>query len=378
MCQLKCDKPWTVPEYLLFQTMFQQLFAITRNTFVEAIRQPIFMVLIGIGILLLTVINPSMAAYSMDHGADIQMMITMGLSMVALITLLLAAFTTTGVVAEEIERKTVLTVVSKPVGKPLFIVSKFLGVACAIALAYYLLSLTLLLTYRHGVMTTARDHFDQPVMTFGVLAVLVALVVATVGNYLYRWVFTSTFIVTACASATVALSLVSVISHEWTLQSPLTDLEVEDWRGGQLIIGQLVIFQAMLILTAIAIACSTRLGRLPTILICWALFLFGLVSNSLSGAVNKFLSIPQSAGVYESMGAIWASDAELHVKLLCLLLKVIYLVFPNLQFLWPGEAIFQGHPFTLELLGMMSVYALMHITVALCIAVILFQRREVG
>ena len=236
--------------------MLQQLFAISRNTFVESIRQPIFSVMIFFAWLVLIVLNPSMSAYSMEHGADVQMLITMGLSTVAVMTLLLAAFTATGVIAEEIERKTVLTVVSKPVGRPLFILGKYLGVAAATTLAYYLMAVILLLTYRHGVMSTASDHFDQPVWTFAALGVLAALGVAVTTNYLYRWVFTSTFVLAAAATMTLALLMVAVISPQWTLQSPLADLASDDWRGAQLLVGLGVVFEAMLILTAAAVACS--------------------------------------------------------------------------------------------------------------------------
>lgn len=358
--------------------MLQQLFAISRNTFVESIRQPIFSVMIFFAWLVLIVLNPSMSAYSMEHGADVQMLITMGLSTVAVMTLLLAAFTATGVIAEEIERKTVLTVVSKPVGRPLFILGKYLGVAAATTLAYYLMAVILLLTYRHGVMSTASDHFDQPVWTFAALGVLAALGVAVTTNYLYRWVFTSTFVLAAAATMTLALLMVAVISPQWTLQSPLADLASDDWRGAQLLVGLGVVFEAMLILTAAAVACSTRLGRVPTLLICIVLFLLGLTSNSLSGLVNKWMSVPQSAGLFESLTAIWHAQQSAGLKIVCFALKGVYMIVPNLQFLWPGEAIFQGHPFTLTLIAKMSLYAAMHIIIALCIAVMLFQRREVG
>lgn len=358
--------------------MLQQLFAITRNTFLESIRQPIFAVMVLVGSLLLVVINPSMSAYSLEHGADDQMLITMGLSMVALITLLLAAFTATGVVSEEIERRTVLTVVSKPVARPLFVLGKYLGVAAAIALAYYLLAVVLLLTYRHGVMSTASDHFDQPVWTFGTLGALAAVGIAVAGNYLYRWVFAQTFILAATITMTLAILLVAVVSPQWTLQSPVTELAVDGWEGGQLVVGLFVIFEAMLILTAVAIACSTRLGRLPTLLIALGVMLLGMVSNSLSGAVNDWMSIDPSWGVFDSMTAIVNADQPWSLKLVGLMLKGIYLAVPNLQFLWPGDAIFQGHAFTPQLIGIMTAYAAMHIMVMLCIAVVLFQRREVG
>ena len=110
--------------------MFQQLLTLSRNTFIESIRQPIYVVLIFVGSIGLW-LNTHLAAYT--FGNDNKMMIDLGLSTLFLIGLALAAFSATGVLSAEIENRTVLTVVSKPVGRPLFVVGKYLGVAAAIA-----------------------------------------------------------------------------------------------------------------------------------------------------------------------------------------------------------------------------------------------------
>ncbi|MDX1681939.1 MAG: ABC transporter permease subunit, partial [Phycisphaeraceae bacterium] len=131
--------------------MLGQLFTISRNTFKESIRQPIFVVLIFVAGLLL-VLNPSLAAYTMED--DDRLLVDLGLSTLFLIGLLLAAFTATNVLTVELENRTVLTVVSKPVPRPVFMLGKFLGVAAAILIAFWTLSTIFLLTVRHGVMTT--------------------------------------------------------------------------------------------------------------------------------------------------------------------------------------------------------------------------------
>ncbi len=358
--------------------MLRQLLTISGNTFVESIRQPIFAVLIILGGLLMA-LNTALAAYSMETGGgDNKMLIDLALSTVFLIGILLAAFTATGVLSSEVENKTVLTVVSKPVARPLFVVGKYLGVAGAIALAYYVLSLIIILTLRHRVMSTASDHFDGPVWTFGVLATVIALLVATWANYFYSRVFSSTFVVCMALTQTAAVGLVLVISKQWQLQSPMTDLLARQGEMLQTIVGLGLIFQALLVLTAVAIAASTRLGQVMTLVVCLGLFVLGLISNSLGQLVNQRLNIPHGLGMIENLQAIFAADIEFHQKLIFAATRLGYLLIPNLQFLWPADAITQGNPFSAGHFVTLTVYSLLYVVVILSIAVALFQTREVG
>lgn len=321
--------------------MMQQVLTISRNTYIESIRQPIFVVLILVAALAI-VLNPSLAAYTLDD--DNKLLIDLGLSSLFLAGLFLAAFTATGVLSREIENRTVLTVVSKPVARPLFVLGKYVGVAAAILLAMWTLSLVFLLTKRHGVMQTASDPFDQPVLVFGLMAALIALLVAAIGNYFYHWVFTSTLVLSLAALETFAWILVLLLNKQWTIQSPLTDLD------GQLIIALVLVFQAVLVITAIAVAASTRLGQVMTLLICWVVFTLGLVSESILGE--------------------WASQywiAHLFVSLT-----------PNLQFLWHADALTQDHLIPLSHVAWVSGYSALYIAGVLSLAIALFQTREVG
>lgn len=321
--------------------MFQQIFTIARNTFVESIRQPVFVVLILVASLALF-FNVPLAAYTLSD--DNKLLIDLGLSTLFLTGLLLAAFTATGVLSQEIENKTVLTVISKPVSRPLFVVGKFAGVSAAIALAYWVLMVFFLLTVRHRVMQTAGDHLDQPVVVFGVGAFLGALLFATLMNYFYHWIFPSTFGGALAVLTTLAYGLVLLVNKQWQFQSPVTDFEP------QLMIGLALVFQALLILTAVAIAASTRLGQIMTLLICTGVFMVGLVSEYVLGG--------------------WAAKSVIAAAL--------YTVVPNLQLLWPADALTQGHAFSGAYVGWAMGYSAFYIVAILCVAVGLFQTREVG
>ncbi len=366
--------------------MIRQTLTIARNTFTESIRQPIFTVLTLVAAVAL-VLNVSLAAYSMETGeGDKKLLVDMGLMNVFITGVLLAAFSATGVLSAEIEKRTVLTVVSKPVARPTFVVGKYLGVAAAILLAYWTLSLVFLATYRHGVMSAASDRFDTPVIALFVGGAVVALLVATGANYLYNRVFTSAFIKALAVCETFAFLGMLLIGKGWTLQGPLTEFLEHGGELTEVAVGLVLIFEAVLILTAVAIAVSTRLGQIVTLLICFGVFGLGLVSNSLSGWVNKQLALPAELGVFTSFNAILTADAGLLEKLSYLAAKGLYLVIPNLQFLWPADAITQGHSlihdnagnFTLAVLALVTAYAGLYVIVVLALAVALFQRREVG
>lgn len=355
--------------------MMRQLLTIARNTFTESVRQPIFVVLIVVGALAL-VLGPALAAYTMED--DNKLLVDMGLSTIYFTSVLLAAFTATGVLVSEVENRTVLTVVSKPVPRPVFVVGKYLGVAAAIAIAFFVLCLIFLLTRRHGVLQTVRDPFDGPVLLFGIGGGLIALLIATLGNYLYRWVFTSTFIISLAVSQVVALLLVLVLDKQWALQAPWTDFVAEDYELVKISVGLALIFEAVMLLTAVAIAASTRLGQIMTLVVCVGAFFLGSVSNSFSELVDEQLNLPDQIGIFESFGAVASAEIPLITRGFYLIAKALYLALPNLQFTWLADAITQGHPVTGEYVASVTLYAALYIGVVLCIAVALFQKREVG
>jgi ABC-2 type transport system permease protein len=259
-----------------------QLSTIARNTFIEAIRQPIFFVIVGIcG--LLQLFNTFNTAFQMGYSdssevsGDNKFLFDMGLATVFICGVLLAAFIATAVVSREIENKTVLTVVSKPVSRITVILGKYLGVAGAMLLAAVPMLIFLLLSIRHGVLSNAADSLDGPVWIFTTATLAVVLGVALWCNFFYGWYFTQTAMVLLAPGMVLAYMLVLLVSKKWEWQPIITDLKP------QIILACIALTQALLVLTAVATAVSTRLGQVMTIVVCGGIFLFGLLNNYLIG-----------------------------------------------------------------------------------------------
>lgn len=259
-----------------------QIFAIARNAFVESLRQPIFLILILVAAALqfFSTWSTGFAMGYTDSGevsSDNKLLLDIGLASVFILSTLLSAFVATAVLAREIDNKTVLTVVSKPVGRPSVVIGKYLGVAAAIALAAFIMLVFLLLGLRHGVMTTAADKPDMPVILFGFGLGILALAVAAWCNFYYGWSFPQTSVVLLAPAMALAYFLVLLISKEWKLQ-PLT----KDMLP-QIYVGCGALLLATLVLTAVAIAASTRLGQVMTIVVCVGVFVASMLSNHFIG-----------------------------------------------------------------------------------------------
>ena len=320
------------------------ILAIARNAFLESIRQPIFAVVLLAGALAL-VLNANLAAYTFED--DDKLLVDLGLSTLFVAGLLLAAFLATSVLAREIENKTVLVVVSKPVARAAVVVGKFFGVSAALALAFWTLGTVFLLTVRHRVRPAVdvAAAFDMPVIVFALLGGGLAIGGAALANYLYRRPFPSMLAACLAVGMTVALGLTWCIDPRWRLQSPLAE-----WDG-QLMIAMTLVLEAVLVLAAIAVAASTRLGQVMTLMVCAGAFLAGLVSEHFLGRAGG-----------------WSG----------LVLRPLYVAVPNLQTFWMADALTQGAPVSLSYLATATLYATLMIAAVVSLAVILFQRRDVG
>ena len=160
-----------------------QIIAVARNTFFESVRQPVTLVVILAASLLLVLSNP-LAAFTMDD--DQRMLIDIGLATVFLAGAILAAFIATSVLGREIGNRTALTVVSKPIGRPTFLIGKFIGATMALLLAVTILTLVFMLVEMHTVLQTVRDPIHVPVIIFGVGAALISVAVAVWCNFFYK------------------------------------------------------------------------------------------------------------------------------------------------------------------------------------------------
>ena len=139
-----------------------KLLTLTKNKFIETLRQPVYAVIL-ITSLFSLLLSPSIAMYTMSD--DNKLLREIGLSTLFLTSLFIAIFSASGAISEEIENKTILTVLSKPVQRPIFVIAKFLGIAAAVGLAHYICTIGLLMAIRHGVLESASDTHDWTVIT---------------------------------------------------------------------------------------------------------------------------------------------------------------------------------------------------------------------
>lgn len=378
--------------------MFGQTLAIIRNTFFESIRQPIMLVVLVVATIALIFSN-LLAGFTMED--DQRMMIDLGLSTVLLCGTLLAAFIATNVLNREIENRTVLTVISKPVSRPVFVLGKYLGVAGALALAMVYMSLVFLLVEMHGVMQTVRDPIHAPVIVFAVGAGVLGLAAGVWCNYFYGRVFSSTVIVLTTILAAFAYLLSLMFDQSFSLQPMGESFKPQLW------LALVAIMMAIMVLTSIAIAASTRLGQVMTLCVTIGVFMLGLLSDSMLGQPIKqlddvWLQRASAAGLTETIediriieldtGQINETVVEMEVATVSLTKMadglgerlahaaywVAYSILPNFQKFWLSDALTQSRVIPPALLRQVLLYGLFYIVAALSLATILFQRREVG
>ncbi len=359
--------------------MFTSLLAIARIAFIESVRQPIYpamLLLAGI----LQVFNTWSTAFSMEYTTssevvkDNKLLLDIGLAGVFVFGMLLAAFTATAVLSREIEDKTVLTVVSKPVSRPIVILGKYLGVAAALFIAVWVMSLSLMIGLRHGVMSTAADTLDMPVIVFTGSAVGITLLFSAWSNFFYGWSFPQTLSLTLAATLSVAYAGLVFVGPEWRPQPvyqiqwerdqawltttqymnrydapPQRDYDPNSPVGRvsgkrvfyptllpQVTLACIGTLMGILVLSAVATAASTRLGQVMTIVVCSGVFVGGLLSNYMLGSMaynNSPVARTQSAHPIKSSDSAFTRDgAEYHIGLQS----------PLLQPLKPGDPIYYG------------------------------------
>jgi hypothetical protein len=136
----------------------------------------------------------------------------------------------------------------------------------------------LLLALRHGVMQNASDDLHMPVIVFGVGSVLVSLAIGARAT-----TPTAGPSPRPCCSILAPLSVFSPTSPrspfdaDWKL-APLSDFIKPD-----VIKACIASLGALIVLTAIATAASTRVGQVMTIMICLGVFILGLLGDYFIG-----------------------------------------------------------------------------------------------
>jgi hypothetical protein len=352
-----------------------KLLAIAKNTFVETLRQPIYGVTIGAA-LFLFLLSPSLAMYTMDD--DNKFLREIGLSTLFLASLFVAIFSAAGAVAVEIENKTIMTVLTKPVRRPIFLLAKFIGVVAAVALAHYICTIALLMSIRHGVLETASDTHDWTVLGSAGAIVVITWLLSAFFNYTYDWKFASTAIITGAILATFAIVFLALIDRHWQFHPAENGINTVD------IYGSILLFLAALIIVALAVTVSSRFNIVVTLSACIGFFLLGLVNDHAFARFKGYEIQNRNSGQTEYFqtadlpGDATTYDLENKVGRRYLWAAIGRRIVPNLQVFWISDAIYEENRVPTKYIAISATYATCYSLGILALAVAIFQKRQVG
>lgn len=175
--------------------------------------QPVFWVELIFGALLLVIFV--FLPYN-TFGEDIKVVKDNGLTLITVLAIILSTWTASISISNELEGRTALTVLSKPIGRRQFVMGKLLGVLAPVAILYIVLGAIFLSTVLFKVHYESKENSENP-------------------------------------------PTVAECREEMLQIAP----------------GLLIGFLQAIVMTSISVAISTRLGMLPNLLVCAVIYILG-------------------------------------------------------------------------------------------------------
>jgi len=319
----------------------RQFITIATNAFMELVRQPVFLLLMTCSaIFQIFLATP----YYFAFGDEPKLVKNSTLAVMLLAGLLGAVLSAPASLAREIRTGTALAVLSKPVGRAQFLLAKYVGLMAALTVLTYVNLLGTLLASRMAF--DAYGSTDLFAWGFFAAGLAAAYALGGLSNFFLRRPFVSDAVFCVVVMLTLAFVVINFYTKEAKPQAWATGV---DWR---LIPAAVLILFAVWILAGLALACSTRLDIIPTLAICSAFFLLGIMSDYLFGR-------PADRGSW------WAA--------------VLYTVTPNWQLFWLADALDTGKStFHWDYVGKAFAYVVGYVGAVLAVAVVLFEDRELS
>ena len=317
----------------------RQFLTIATNAFMELVRQPVFLLLMTSS----AVFEVFLATpYYFAFGDEPKLVKNSTLAVMLLAGLLGAVLSASASLAREIRSGTVLAVLSKPIGRAQFLLAKYAGLAGALVVLTFVNMIPALLASRMAF--DAYGSTDVFALGFFLLSIIIAYLIGGFSNFFLRRSFVSDTVFALVIMITIGFVLISFFNKDGEAQEFAHGV---DWR---LVPASLLILFALWILAGLALACSTRLDIIPTLAICSALFLLGIMSDYLFGRESD---------------KWWGA--------------VLYTITPNWQLFWLADALDSGKElFHWGYVAKAFAYVVCYVGAALACAVALFEERELS
>jgi hypothetical protein len=303
--------------------------AVAVAAFREAIRQPMFWL---IAILAKCLIWVSIVIPYFTLGDDYKLMKQVGFDAVMLFSALFGLLTASITVNDEIEGRTAITVISKPISRRQFFIGKYVGILLACW------TMTLILGWSLTWALYLKPRFDP----------------------LDEVVDPMPFEVSKWLSPKVDAAVPTPEGSAWASG-------VGNWFGDTLAhhIGLFRIFGQVMILVGICTALATRVSFVINLVICLGVFLIGNLSPIIVHVTDK----PENEG-------------NPAMQLVRFIARLFNAVFPSLDAFDMGPAIIRDTPLStvsfIGFVGTVMLYALLYTGVTVLLGLLLFEDRDLA
>jgi ABC-type transport system involved in multi-copper enzyme maturation permease subunit len=278
--------------YLVQRTLAPRLSAVALATIKSEMGQPLLPILLALGFFFLTL---SMFIPYNTFGEDIKMLKDSGLYTVMALSIILVVWTASTTVSEEIEGRTALTVLSKPINRRAFLSGKFVGIIWTAAIVFVILGAYLLLLVAYKPIYDAKESSE--------------------------------------AGTTWELCFLEMV---------------------RTIPGLVLGFFETVVMAALSVAIATRLTMLANFVLCFAIYTLGHMTP---------LIVQSSVGRFEIVSFVG---------------QLLAVIFPNLEHFNIQAAVAAGVGVPAIYLGWALIYCVIYSTVAMLLALLLFEDRDLA
>ncbi|MFL2865780.1 MAG: ABC transporter permease [Pirellulaceae bacterium] len=140
--------------YVVQRMAAPRMFAVALSTFKSEVAQPLFVLILGGGVFAL--IAFIWIPYN-TFGEDIKMLKDTGLTLILVLSIVLALWSASTSVADEIEGRTALTVLSKPLNRRSFVIGKYAGIVWTLLLVYLIFSVVFMAAVAYKPIYDAKE-----------------------------------------------------------------------------------------------------------------------------------------------------------------------------------------------------------------------------
>lgn len=332
------DVKWPFRIYIGYMRLWvKQGVSIIWLTVLESIRQPVVMLLFASAVIFIALMP---LVITQTLGESGKLVRDSAIAFYFLCGLILGAYVACISITHEIRRGTMHAILSKPVSRSLFFLSKFLGVSLVMACYSLGATLAIIMSERTARIAFHLDWWSAvPLLS----APVAAFILAGIINYAWRRPFSSTAFGWLLAAVILAFLATGFVDHHG---HPVPFGEPYAWN---LPAACVLIGMAIMVLAGLAVGLAPRLKTVPTISVCGVVFLLGLISDYLFGR-----------------------HADTHM-----LAALLYTLIPNWQHFWVADALADGETIPLPYIAAVARYALLYLAGLLSFGLVLFQHAEI-